>query len=193
MRHEKLPRANRHVPSGPSTSCCVGQRAHSDRALAWRFDVAWGGRRRASAGRTRSTAERRPRDRAAGRRKDLCRGWDLGKGGEAARTDGRAGPAKRAPAPSASSMRRASFHFAMRSERAKRADLELRHAPADGEMDDGHVLGLARARRDDGAEPAARAASSAALASVSVPTWFGLISTALQAPRGGGRGRAPHR
>src|SRR5207249_11923615 len=29
------------------------------------------------------------------------------------------------------------------------AHLELRHAPADGEVDDRHVLGLARARRDD--------------------------------------------
>ena len=51
-------------------------------------------------------------------------------------------------------MRSTSFHFAMRSDRAKRPDLQLSGAPADREMSDRDVLGLAGSRGDDRAEAA---------------------------------------
>ena len=62
------------------------------------------------------------------------------------------------------------------------ADLQHLRPPADGKVRHRHVLGLARASRDDVCQPAARAASKAALVSVSVPAWLGLISAVLQAP-----------
>jgi hypothetical protein len=65
----------------------------------------------------------------------------------------------------------------------ERADLELAGAPADREVDDRRVLGLAGARRRRCRRSRARgAASQAARVSLSVPRWFGLSSTVLAAP-----------
>src|SRR6185312_541091 len=91
-------------------------------------------------------------------------------------------PAKRARRPRASSMRSASFHFAMRSERAKEPTLSCGtpHPIARWTM-------VTSSLSPDRAEmiapqPVLRAASSAASASVMVPAWFGFTNTALQAP-----------
>ena len=80
-------------------------------------------------------------------------------------------------------MRSASFHFAMRSPRANEPTLSWPTLPADGQVHDRRVFGLARARRDDAgvAEPLARPARRRSV-SVSVPRWLGLSSTVLAAP-----------
>ena len=66
------------------------------------------------------------------------------------------GPGKAKPVASASPMRSPSFHLAMRSERAKEPTLSCWTPQPTARCDDGDVLGLARAGRDDGA-PAGRA------------------------------------
>jgi HAD superfamily hydrolase (TIGR01484 family) len=91
-----------------------------------------------------------------------------------------AAPAKRASPASASSIRSTSFHLAMRSERANEPTLSC---PA--------LQPTARCAMDTSSvsperaetivpKPAARPASNAACASLRVPAWLGLISTALQ-------------
>ena len=60
-------------------------------------------------------------------------------------------PAKRAPAPSASSIRSSWLYLAMRSLRLADPVLIWPAARADGEVGNGGVLGLARAVRDDAA------------------------------------------
>ena len=87
-------------------------------------------------------------------------------------------PAQRSPRCAAPS-----FHFAMRSERANEPTLSCGTPQPTARWTMVDVLGLAGAGRDDAApcRPAC-AASQAASVSVSVPRWFGLSSTVLQAP-----------
>src|SRR5207248_4540857 len=93
-----------------------------------------------------------------------------------------AAPAKWARGPSASSMRKHSFHFAMRSERANEPTF---NCPTPQPIARCTIVtsSVSPERAETIApHPAARAASSAALASVTVPAWFGFTNTALQAP-----------
>ncbi len=90
-------------------------------------------------------------------------------------------PAKRAAGPSASSMRKASFHFAMRSERANEPTLSW---PAS--QPTARWTMVTSSLSPERAEtmvvrPAVRAAVKAAWVSVKVPAWFGLISAAVTA------------
>ena len=95
-------------------------------------------------------------------------------------------PAKRAAAPSASSIRSASFHFAIRSERANEPTLSRpAFQPTARWTIETSSVSPERAETIV-ANPASRPASSAASVSVTVPAWFGLMSTALHAPIGGG-------
>ena len=80
-------------------------------------------------------------------------------------------------------MRSPSFHFAMRSERAKEPTLSW---PAFQPTARWTIVtsSVSPERAETTVRhPAARAASSAALVSVIVPAWFGFRRTALQAPR----------
>src|SRR3989344_327856 len=91
-------------------------------------------------------------------------------------------PANTASAPIASSMRSISFHFAMRSERVKLPTLSC---PAFQPV--ARCAMVTSSLSPDRAEtiapqPRATAASSAAFASVTVPTWLTLISAALHTP-----------
>ena len=82
-------------------------------------------------------------------------------------------PAKRALAPSASSMRSAFVPFRHALGARERADLELAGVPADREMHDRDVLGFAGARRDDRAEARGATGSRArrAFRSACPPGW----------------------
>src|SRR5688572_24708360 len=80
------------------------------------------------------------------------------------------------------SIRMASFHLAIRSERAKEPTFSCpafqpvaRWTIATSSVSPERAETML-------AKPAARAASRAAFVSVTVPAWFGLISTQLQAP-----------
>ncbi len=90
-------------------------------------------------------------------------------------------------------MRRASFHLAIRSERANEPTLiwPASQPTARWTM----VTSSVSPERAETMvpHPAALAASSAALASLRVPAWLGLTSTALQAPTPAARfaGREP--
>jgi len=90
-------------------------------------------------------------------------------------------PAKRVCAPSASSMRNAAFHFAMRSDRANEPTFSW---PRPSRSRDRRCScpRSRRARRDDRRPARGFAASSAARVSVTVPAWFGLMRAQLHAP-----------
>ncbi len=87
-------------------------------------------------------------------------------------------------------MRSASFHFAIRSERAKEPTLSW-SAPQPTARWTIDTSSLSPERAETMARhPAARAAASAARVSLTVPAWLGLISTALHGPRGSSGGDA---
>src|SRR3546814_21124210 len=91
-------------------------------------------------------------------------------------------PANSASVPIASSIRSISFHFAMRSERVK---LPTFNCPAFQPVARWAMVtsSLSPDRAETIApQPPATAASSAAFASVTVPTWLTLISAALHTP-----------
>src|SRR3974390_2559690 len=105
-----------------------------------------------------------------------------------ARTPSAAPPAKRARCPSASSIRKASFHCAMRSERAKEPTLSWPASQPTARCT--MVMSSVSPERAEMivVSPVSRAAVSAESVSVSVPAWFGLISAggappAAAAPR----------
>ena len=88
-------------------------------------------------------------------------------------------------------MRSASFHFAMRSERAKEPTLSW-PAPQPTARCTIVTSSVSPERAETIApQPPSRAASSAAFASVTVPAWFGLTSTALQMPAAAAARPAP--
>src|SRR6516225_8443316 len=99
-----------------------------------------------------------------------------------ARSLSAAPPAKRARCPSASSIRKASFHFAMRSERAKEPTLSWPASQPTARCT--IVMSSVSPERAETivVRPVSRAAVSAENVSVSVPAWFGLISAAVTAP-----------
>src|SRR5882724_1875710 len=91
-------------------------------------------------------------------------------------------PAKLVLPPRASSMRSASFHLAMRSERAKEPTLSCPASQPAARCT--MVTSSVSPERAETMvpQPARLPASRAAFVSVTVPAWLGLISTALQAP-----------
>src|SRR3974377_2010384 len=99
-----------------------------------------------------------------------------------ARTPSAAPPAKRARCPSASSIRKASFHFAMRSERAK--DRPLSGPAPQPTARCTMVMSSGSPERAEMivVSPVSRAAVSAESVSVSVPVWFGFVSAAGNPP-----------
>ena len=92
-------------------------------------------------------------------------------------------PAKRAFAPSASSIRSTSFHFAIRSDRANEPTLSCPASQPTARCAI-ETSSVSPDRADTIVPHCTRLpASSAARASVTVPAWFGFTSTALHAPR----------
>src|SRR5579872_7398764 len=88
-------------------------------------------------------------------------------------------PAKRAFGPSASSMRNASFHFAIRSDRANEPTFNWQAAQPTARWT--IVVSSVSPERAEtiAPKPARRASSQAAFASLTVPAWLTFTSTAL--------------
>ena len=86
-------------------------------------------------------------------------------------------------------MRSSWLYLATRSDRGRRAGLDLAAVGGDGEVGDGRVLGLARPVRHDRGVAGAVARSTASSVSVRVPIWLTL--TRIELADAAGRCPAP--